>query len=149
MMLASLIILTFWVEIHTRCIELTKSATGAGSLAEVLLSKPSMYPSPSPFATHLWTLRAFMNNIYMYTCSIIFTALLLGAGHLSEVCQASCPSEFSRYFYNIVVILWLLQCAPFSGFLWCYVLRIHVYVVDVEDIPTGFNRIFSLLFSGI
>jgi hypothetical protein len=43
MMLAALIILTFWIEIHTRCIELARSTPSATrSFAQALLSKPAM-----------------------------------------------------------------------------------------------------------
>ena len=44
MMLASLIILTFWIEIYTRCIELgARSTTSASrSFIQAVLSKPAM-----------------------------------------------------------------------------------------------------------
>lgn len=91
MMLTALIILSFWTDIYARCMELTKGEAAPRSLVEIMLSKPSMF-----------------------TCSFIFTCLLIGAGHVNESCQfEKCGGLVSRFFYNIVVVLWLLQYAIF------------------------------------
>ena len=126
MMLAALIILTFWIEIHARCAELTRQSgvatvsrrTFASSCAEALLSKTGMC-APSSLTFKRILFERVCDTFCMFTSSLLFTGLFLSAGHVSEMCQvaSSCPGQLSQYFYNIVVIMWLLQYVPLLCFL--------------------------------
>lgn len=108
MFISCLLVIQFWIDIHARCVEMTKS-TVAGGFGDKIFSKIVMY----------WT-------------GVLWTILMLVAGYLGEFCTApgACSGGIDRYLYNVIVVLWILQ---FIAFCMYWGRKVAVVVAEAQN----------------
>ena len=119
---SALLVTQFWIDIHARCVEMTKSAK-SNTWRDRIFSKVTMWYFPISSLFYAWSWIEFMLSISeffffiifdtlgMSLSSLVWAVMMLVAGYISEACSApgACSGGVDRYLYNVIVVLWILQ----------------------------------------